>query len=343
MAYRLQISSSEHQENVSSFLESCRELDPDLTLLPEEGLPVTTHSLALSLYSPSLRNTLCSLPPSTLLSLSVPASSSSLSQLLQLLTTGKVVSQTRQELEQVQEVAKVLGISLGDCQVGARRQGVIQEKEGKKEIKQEEPQEAEIQEKYSIKVEMEDEPRKATENEPGTALSCSLCYEIIESTEKLDEHMLREHGTASVLTKSQKPPTTKIRFSCNECNKTFSHKFKLAIHTKDNHQALTERETLYLAASNFDHNALDLEKSYSCINCSKKFTTIKQRYNHTSTVHSGVMLSCDECDKQFSRKDKLNTHKQIIHLGVTIQCEECDKQFSRKDKLSTHRKNKHFI
>ena len=133
MAYRLQISSSSHQSNVSSFLQSYREQGPDLTLLPEEGLPVTTHSLALSFHSPSLGNILSSLPSSSTLSLSVPASSSSLSHLLELLTTGQVISQSRQELEKVQEVAKVLGISLGDCQVGSKRQGVQQEKRGKQE------------------------------------------------------------------------------------------------------------------------------------------------------------------------------------------------------------------
>ena len=129
MSYRLQMSLEEHQTTVVSFLQSYRDQDTDLTLLPEDGgLPVTTSSLSLAFHSPFLRNVFSSLLPSSPLSLSVPAHSSSLTNLLELLATGKVVSQSRQEVEQVQEVAKVLGFTLGECQVGSRGQGVKQEK-----------------------------------------------------------------------------------------------------------------------------------------------------------------------------------------------------------------------
>ena len=294
MAYRLQISSSEHQTNVSSFLQSYREGATDLTLLPEEGLPVATHSLALSFHSPYLRNILSSLPSSSF-SLSVPSSSSSLSHLLELLTTGQVVSQSRQEVEQVQEVAKVLGISLEDCQVGTRRQGVEQEKGGNKVVKQEEKQDEEITERKptewgKIKVEMEDSQKK-------DKFACTECNKQFKRNDHLKRHKLK-HTTDG---------EHRIRFPCTDCDRTFSLAFKLAIHIKDSHQVLNE------APSNFDDDALDSEKLYTCANCPKTFRNNKQRYKHTSSIHSGVTIKCEECDKQFSRKDKLTSHKKNKH------------------------------
>ena len=188
----------------------------------------------------------------------------------------------------------MLGISLGDCQVGSRRQGVKQqkrgkeEKRGKQEVKQEENWEENDQEKNpiewgKIKVEMENGQRKEsfTCSECGKQytrkdhlkrhkiqhttdnglLSCNQCYEIVESTYKLNEHVMREHGVTS----------------------------------------------------NFDNDTHALERSYACVNCPETFKSSKQRYKHNSSHHSGVTIPCDECEKQFSRKDKLYTHKKNKH------------------------------
>ena len=234
----------------------------------------------------------------------------------------------------------MLGISLGDCQVGSKRQGVQQEKRGKQEkggkqkVKQEENREEDNKEmnpieRGNIKVEMDIgqmkenftchecgkqytrkdhlKRHKIQHTTDSDVLSCSQCFEIVESTDKLNEHVMKEHGATSILTKSENSPTTKIRFPCNDCDRTFSLAFKLAIHIKDNHPALTE------IPSNFQHDTLDLEKSYACVNCPETFQSSKQRYKHNSSLHSGVTIPCDECEKQFSRKDKLSTHKKNKH------------------------------
>ena len=263
----------------------------------------------------------------------------------------------------------MLGISLGDCQVGSRRQGVEQQKRRKNQAKQEDNRDEEIKEIDPIKIEMDKVPLKdkfgcnecdkhfkridnlkrhklkhTSDIEDSVLLSYSQDYELVESNDMLDEHLLREDESNSVLTKFEKSTTKKI-FPCTDCGMTFSQEFKLAIHIKDNHQALTERDTLYLAASNLDHAALDSEKSYACVNCPKTFVNNRQRYKHNSRVHSGVTNSCDQCEKQFSRNDKLAIHKKSKHSNIyseiIISCDECDKQFSRKDKLYTHKKNKH--
>ena len=97
-----------------SILENLRQQDQDLGLIPENGLPVTSHSLNLSLHSPYLKTLLASLPLCSPQSLSIPAPSSTLTNLLELLNKGQVGGDSR-DLEQVQELAKELGIILGDC------------------------------------------------------------------------------------------------------------------------------------------------------------------------------------------------------------------------------------
>ena len=54
-------------------------------------------------------------------SISVPATSSTLTMLLQLLSTGFFVGRSRDEVAEVQEAAKALGLILGDCQVHHNR------------------------------------------------------------------------------------------------------------------------------------------------------------------------------------------------------------------------------
>ena len=64
-----------------------------------------------------LRSMLASIDLKEGLYISVPATSSALTMLLQLLSTGFVIGRSREEVAEVQEAAKALGLLLGDCQV----------------------------------------------------------------------------------------------------------------------------------------------------------------------------------------------------------------------------------
>ena len=64
-----------------------------------------------------IRSVLSSVDMKEGLSVSVTATSSSLTMLLHLLSTGFVVGRSREEVAEVQEAAKALGLILGDCQV----------------------------------------------------------------------------------------------------------------------------------------------------------------------------------------------------------------------------------
>ena len=80
------------------------------------------------------------------------------------------MTQDRQELEQVQEVAKVLGIALGDCQVGSRRQQVKEEKEVTEEHNLDEDEQLgerdPVEDKEQVKLNSEMQDHENEEEKP---------------------------------------------------------------------------------------------------------------------------------------------------------------------------------
>ena len=201
-----------------------------------------------------------------------------------------------------------------------------QEKRRKKEVKQEEKpkQKEKIEEREPIewgKIKVESFlDMKMEDSLDKEKFACTECNKQFKRNDHLKRHKLK-HTTDG---------EHRIRFPCTDCDRTFSLAFKLKIHIKDNHQVLNEvpsnldggalgSEELYHKVlnevpSNIDDDAINSEELFTCVHCSKTFKNKKQRYKHTSSIHSAVEIKCDECDKQFSRKDKLNRHKKNIHL-----------------------------
>merc|ERR1719270_1806384 len=132
MTYRLELNPSDHRQVLSNFLQKwTEEHSPDLKLVPSDGSdPVEAPSLQLYLHSPTLRSVLSSMDLKEEISICVLATSSSLSMLLQLLSTGFVIGASRKEIDEVKEAAKALGVILGDCQkTGADSPPIKQEAE----------------------------------------------------------------------------------------------------------------------------------------------------------------------------------------------------------------------
>merc|ERR1712204_116346 len=121
MTFHLSHPTVEHHQLLSSTLAAWSRGDQDLYLISTEGHRVYTSSRLLILSSPSLSPLLSS---STAPGISLPCSSSSLSSLLSLLTTGSVTA-TKQVLEEVVKAANMLGVNLdledGDTENQERR------------------------------------------------------------------------------------------------------------------------------------------------------------------------------------------------------------------------------
>ena len=275
------------------------------------------------------------------------------------------MGQNRQELEKVQEVAKVLGITLGSCKVGSRRHRVEKKKLVEEEAKVDEEME-------------EDEQVDEVDEEKGHVEQ----YDQLKEQDKKEEQTIKVEVTESRGTHE---------YSCTECGKQFKHqghfkRHKLS-HTNNCNTSIQPSEALICShCSDTFRNSKKLAKHLLKEHDDKKLLS-----NSEDNVKSGIRLPCTECDKTFSRADKLSKHNKdkhqeqdiirkditesensikadseklyqcknceksfrndkqrykhnsSIHSGIAIICADCDKNFSRRDKLNVHRRKKHSM
>ena len=215
----------------------------------------------------------------------------------------------------MKELAKVLGIFLGDCQVGSRRQVVRQEKEEHVEEQiggtiKEEVVDA-IKEVHSCTGCDKDFKRKShlTRHKlrhkeksvwtqfSGDIFKCHQCPQRFNSNKYLAKHMLKVHGTVKTN-------------PCDYCERSFTRMDFLSKHLENVHN---EQNGVMNETSSNIVKGKDNNRPYKCDNCNSTFKSNNHRRRHNATIHSSIIISCDDCLKQFSRRDKLNAHRKKKH------------------------------
>ena len=121
MSYKVEITGEEHSATLSGTLSEWSRQDHDVHLISSEGHRIFSHRVLLSLYSSQLQRILND--PVLLFSpqpasISVPASASSISTLLKMLTSGKVETHNK---EDIKETADALGINIKNYIVENKR------------------------------------------------------------------------------------------------------------------------------------------------------------------------------------------------------------------------------
>ena len=228
---------------------------------------------------------------------------------LKVLTEGVAFSFDSKELEEVTNVASVLGIELGRMQIGSRKgQSKPEYSEHKIDSEQSvvnvgeemvecvidtdteiklEKEENELNEPVSVETRMQLVGEKCIENDT----TCNICGKTLNSTNALERHHEKRHSFQS---KTKSPqPQIHGQYSCNECDKSFTWKYTLNRHMRT-------------------HTG---ENLMSCEVCEKKVRDKYQLTQHLLT-HSNVSPFQCHCGKTFTTRCSLLRHEQRKHGNI---------------------------
>ena len=119
-------------------------------------------------------------------------------------------------------------------------------------------------------------------------------------------------GSNDSMQKTGKPIISLLQ--CTQCDKTFSGRPGLWLHTKSVHEGV----------------------KYPCSQCDYQARRQLQLTEHIQSKHEGVMYGCNQCDKQFIKQRDVTRHIKSKHEGVRYACKQCDKHYVDQPKLNRH-------
>lgn len=141
------------------------------------------------------------------------------------------------------------------------------------------------------------------------------------------------------------------RFPCGSCNKVFSEKTRLMIHSRihsgekpyvceDCGFSCAQKDNLRLHKK-FKHPSLGRqEKKFDCTICSASFLTKSNLSRHSISHTDLKQCVCETCGKAFKDPGALRQHT-FSHGEAQFQCEQCDQMFASPLYLSRHMVRKH--
>ena len=118
-------------------------------------------------------------------------------------------------------------------------------------------------------------------------------------------------GSNDSMQKTGKPISL---LQCTQCDKTFSGRPGLWLHTKSVHEGV----------------------KYPCSQCDFQARRQLQLTEHIQSKHEGLMYGCNQCDKQFIKKRDVTRHIKSKHEGVRYACKQCNKHYTDQPKLNRH-------
>merc|ERR1719154_165538 len=93
---------------------------PDVYIISEEGHKIYTQKLLVTFYSSTLSSILNGGVDNEIQGVSIPASSSSIVNLLKVLATGIAITKNKLDLTDVSKTAEAMGISMENWQIGVK-------------------------------------------------------------------------------------------------------------------------------------------------------------------------------------------------------------------------------
>jgi len=221
--------------------------EPDITVMCEDGKLISTSQFLLLFHSELIQNILASTEPGKTISLSLPFPSGSVINLLNILATGQALSDNTEDLIEVNNVVKVLGIAFNGWELGSQSQS------NKVKLKKEGFQHSDDDGKIHpvLKPIVKLEPMNDSEVVDEDGLDIESTKETTSNIEpkkikrKIEDTTVYKPDFSEPkthLNKRQKKTTEKRNYGnpmCSICGKTFTHPGTLKKHLE---QKVCERK-----------------------------------------------------------------------------------------------------
>jgi len=227
MTYRLQYNSSEYRGLLASSLAAWAAEDRDLAIVSLEGHVLYTSRRLLALFSPALAPLLASSHPTTLTtSLSLPYSSSTLTALLSLLTSG-LASCSSPLGREVEELASLLSIPINFNTPSAIPWGGKKKNTSLSLIPVKEEVELPLEELDPTDTPSKKDRRRLTRK----GFTCAICQKSYDRKALLNKHMANDHTEVSAESVVHGEIHKKIAsHECEVCHKSFQSSGALRMH-----------------------------------------------------------------------------------------------------------------
>jgi len=354
MTYYLQHGAPEHLAILASTLQAWAAQDRDLFLVSREGHRLYTSSRLLALSSPTIAS-LLPLSPSTTPGLSLPCSSATLSSLLTLLTSGSAPSSP---LEEVQEAATCLGISLNLHQDGV---AVEEEREEVANMRVF----AARSSSSSLSILSTSQARKKVKvSPPGPMVKEEVAWMAgVHMEEPVEEESAAEEESAEDPTmfdiREEKPSLGKVSrnrqktnperpFTCQFCPKTFKKMKQARRHKQRAHPTSASKGDVACGfcprflKQNHMLKHVQVKHPEEVENMPTQTVVTKEEDGNEASKGA----KCNLCPKAFAGQDYLERHILVKHSGkpgkndgdtvTEWQCDQCQKYLGSRNALKNH-------
>jgi len=312
MSYKLE--SENHALFLRRSLTNWTKNNPDVILISSDGQKMHCHRVLLRFYS-SFISSMFSSSSGEDVAITLPVSSTIISNFIKVLTAGLVMAKKKSDLEEVALLAQSLGVTFENWQIGVKKRnvGVNRDSRIENSSKKEQPQLENLQ------------------NGVENSILCTNSDSNIESSSIKEEEAQKK---VKFLRRGRKGIGCT---NCDLCGKIFGTKWKMNRHRNIHYNQRNSGIVCEICNVSFADG--DLLESHNLMHHTESATNDEDN-DSSATLEEHLELTCDECGKTFSQRKHLMRHK-LIHTGQKLPCPYCSSQFSRKDKLNKHVRDHH--